>query len=366
MRILQIVKFYYPLIGGVEKTAQDIAEKLNNENIETDVLCCATKGKESEERISGVKIYRSSSKGVFWGMPISFNFFKVFKQIRNNYDIIAFHHPFPLGDLALFLFRIRAKLIIHYHSDIVRQKILEIFYKPLILKTLAKADKIIVSNPNLIKNSKYLQKFQEKCEVVPPGVNLEKFYKLKDERMIEEIKKKYGQFILFIGRISYYKGVPYLIRAMRNIKVNLLIVGEGAEKERLKLEAKKNKVEDKIFFIPHQDEKKLINLYYACELFVLPSIFKSEAFGLVLTEAMACGKPVISTELGTGTSWINVDGKTGFVVSPKNSQSMAIAINKILNDKNLLEKFGKESFLRAQDKFSQEKFIENIKVVYFN
>jgi rhamnosyl/mannosyltransferase len=364
MKILQVVKLYYPWIGGVEKVVQQIAEGLNRKNnFEIEVLCCNHERKGKEEKINGVKIHRASSFGIFWGMPISFDFFRLFKKLTKKVDIIDFHHPFPLGDLGIFLFRPKAKLIVHYHSDIVRQSILEFFFKFFILHALKKAEKIIVSNPNLIKSSPYLQKFKGKCEIIPFGVDLEKFRKFDLEK-VRKIKEKYGKFVLFVGRLNYYKGLHYLIDAMKDVKANLVIIGEGPEKSNLKSQIANLKLENKIFFLPFQPEDELVNYYRACDVFVLPSIFKSEAFGLVLIEAMACGKPVISTELGTGTSFVNRNGVTGFVAPPKDSKALAEAINKILSDKELAQKFGKNAENLVIENFSLQKMIEKTKSIY--
>ena len=366
MKILQVSKLYYPWIGGVEKIVQEIAEGLNGkDNLKIEVLCCQPKGAREIKEINGVKVYQASSFGIFWGMPFSFDFFRLFKEIRNEYDIVDFHHPFPLGDLALFLFSPKGKLVVHYHSDILRQKILEIFYRPLIFSTLKKADLILVSNPNLIKSSPYLKKFSQKCKVIPFGVDLEKFENYK-AKAVENLKRKYGNFVLFVGRLNYYKGVQYLIEAMKDIKANLVIIGEGREKERLKIRVERLKLGDKVFFLGPQPEDELINFYRACTVFVLPSIFRSEAFGIVLIEAMACQKPIISTELGTGTSFVNQNGVTGFVVLPKNSQALAWAIKRILGDKKLAEKFGQNSLERVRTEFSLEKMLKRVAATYQN
>ena len=174
MKITSVNKLYYPWTGGVEKVIQQIAEGLNGkEDIEMEVLCCQPKGRKEIEKINGIKVYKVSSFGILWGMPISFDFFKLFKKLSKETDIVDFHHPFPLGDLAIFLFRPRAKLIVHYHADIIRQKVFGFLIKPLISHTLKKAEGILVSNPNLVKNSPYLKKFQGKCQVIPFGVDLE-------------------------------------------------------------------------------------------------------------------------------------------------------------------------------------------------
>ena len=364
MKILQVNKLYYPWIGGVEKVVQEIAEGLNGkENLEIEILVCNPREKRVVEEINGVKIYKAGSFGIFWGLPVSFDFFKLFKKLMKEADIIDFHHPFPLANLAIFLFKPKAKLIVHYHSDIVRQKIFNLLIKPFINHTLNKAKKIIVSNPNLVKNSPYLQKFKEKCEVIPFGVDLSKFENF-NEGEVQKIREKYGDFVLFVGRLNYYKGLEYLIEAMKNIEANLVIIGQGPEKKNLEIKIKNLKLENKIFFLPFQPENELVNYYRTCSVFVLPSIFKSEAFGLVLIEAMACGKPVISTELGTGTSFSNQDGITGFVVPPKNSQALAQAIKKILENKKMAQELGQNASKRVSEELSLEKMLEKISRVY--
>jgi len=364
MKILLVNKLYWPWVGGVEKVVQQIAEGLNKKNdFEIEVLCCQASGRRKEEMVNGVKVHRASSLGIFWGLPISFDFFRLFKKFSRETDIIDFHHPFPLADLAIFLFKPRAKLVVHYHSDIVRQRILEFLFRSLILNTLKRAKKIIVSNPNLIKSSPYLKKFQEKCEVIPFGVDLAKFEKF-DEKEVEKIKEKYGDFILFVGRLNYYKGLRYLIEAMKEISANLVIIGEGPEKKNLEFRIKNLELRDKIYFLPFQKENELVNCYRACSVFVLPSIFRSEAFGLVLIEAMACQKPAVSTELGTGTSFVNQDRVTGFVVPPRDSRALAQAIKKILKNKNLAQELGQNAREKVEKEFSLEKMLEKTEKVY--
>ncbi len=380
MKVLMVAKLYWPWVGGVEKVVQQLAEGINtqantniradqllNQNksapIEADVLCCQPKGKRKTETINGVKVLKAKSFGIFWGMPVSFDFLRMFKKIVKDYDVIDFHHPFPLGDLALLLFRPKARLVVHYHSDIVRQKALNVFIAPLTRHTLKKANIIIVSNPNLIKTSPYLRQFKQKCQVIPFGVDL-KILEAKDNNKIKSIKQKYGDFVLFAGRLNYYKGVDYLIKAMKGINTNLVIIGSGSEKKYLKELTKKLKISHRVFFLPLLPLKELKYFYHAASLFVLPSIFKTEAFGLVLIEAMACGTPVISTELDTGTSCVNVNGKTGFVVPPRNSKALNKAIKKILSDKKLAHKISHNCLLRVKEKFQEGLMIRKTSSTY--
>lgn len=365
MKILQISRFYFPIIGGIQKTVQQISENLNGkENFLIEVLCCNLKRKRKIEEINGVKVWRASSVGIIFGVPLSFDFLKIFKKLIKNVDLIDFHQPFPLGDFAIFLFKPKAKLIIHYHADIIGHEFLEFLIKPLILHTLKKASKILVSNPNLLKNSPYLKKFIAKCKVIPFGVDIEKFKKCFNPKVIKNIKQKYGDFILFAGRLVYYKGLEYLIEAMKFIKINLVIIGEGPLKGKLQSQVSKLKIENKVFFLPFQKEEVLINFYYACLFFVLPSILKSEAFGLALIEAMACGKPIISTELGTGTSFVNQNGITGIIIPPKNIKLLISAIKNLLENKKIIKNFGKNALKRVSEEFSFKKFLQSTKENY--
>ncbi|MBU0647081.1 glycosyltransferase [Patescibacteria group bacterium] len=366
MRILQVNKLYPPWIGGIEKVVQQISEGLNKkDNLDIEVLCCQAKGKKKIEEINKVKIWRAASFGIFFSMPLSLDFFKLFKNLIKKADLIDLHLPFPLANLAFFLFRPKTSLIIHYHSDIVKQKFFAFLLRPIVLHTLKSAKKIIVSNPNLIKNSVLLKQFEEKCVVIPFGVDSNKFQITSEqEKKIQDIKNKYGKFILFVGRLIYYKGVKYLIKAIKNMDANLVIIGQGPLASKLKVKSQKLKVESKIFFTSKLEEGNLINFFHACELFVLPSIYQTEAFGIVLIEAMACGKPIISTELGTGTSWVNQNGITGFVVQPKNSHELSSAIQKIINNKKLAEIMGKNAHERANEVFNLNKMLESTKKLY--
>lgn len=360
MKILQINKLYYPWIGGVEKIVQQIAEGLNNKNdFKVDVLVCNSEKKRITERINGVEVFRAKTIKIMLGMPISLDFLILYRNLVKNYDLIFLHYPFPLGFLSYFLFSRNKELLIWYHSDIVRQKFLEIFFKFFHLYALNKARKIFVSNPNLIESSNYLKKFKEKCTVIPFGIDFNYFKEDEDiKKQAEEIKKKFGApIILSVGRLSYYKGFEYLIETAKNIEAKFIIIGEGTLKHKLLKMIKDLKLDNKVFLIPPVSD--LRPFYSACDIFILPSIHKSEAFGIVILEAMAFGKPIISTELGTGTSWINLNGKTGLVVPPKNPEKLKEAINELLNKEDFKRILGENARKRAQE-FSLDNFIKKI------
>ncbi len=172
------------------------------------------------------------------------------------------------------------------------------------------------------------------------------------------------RIVLFAGRLNYYKGLEYLIEAMQEIEAKLLIVGEGELREELEEKARSLKVNQKIIFLGKVSDEKLKYCYQICDLFVLPSVESSEAFGIVQMEAMAYGKPVVNTNLPTGVPYVSVDSETGITVPPRDSKALAKAINKILNDKRLAAKFSENALRRVREEFSREKMLGSIYLIY--
>jgi len=358
IKILQVNKLYYPWIGGVETIVKQLAEGLKG-GVQTTVLACQSKGSGTAEEINGVKVYKAASFTMAMGMPVSLDFFGIFKKLIKENDLIFLHHPFPLSFLAYFLFGRNKKVVVWYHSDIVRQKIFGFVFSPILKAVLKKSSKIFVSSPNLIENSRMLKKFKGKCVVVPFGLGPD-FFHVSDKifHQAQEIKNKFGQpLVLTIGRLTNYKGFEYLIEASRKVEAKFLLIGSGALREKFLHLIRRWHLEDKFFIIPSVSD--LLPYYYACDVFVLPSIKKSEAFGIVLLEAMACGKPIISTELGTGTSFINQDKKTGFVVEPRSASALAKALNNLLVDEVQRIVLGRAAQERASE-FTLDRFLEGV------
>lgn len=340
-----------------------IAEGLRDK-VDMEVLCCQPKGRGSKQLIKGVKVTRASSFGVYWGMPISFTFPFLLAWKSRKADILHFHLPFPLGVLSyLLLGSRRAKVVVTYHSDIVRQKKLMWFYKPFLHRFLKKADKILPTSPNLLESSEHLRPYRYKCTVVPSSIDLKEINSSPVEKFDLGISPN-EKIVLFVGRLSYYKGLEYLIEAMQKIEAKLLIVGDGALRKKMEEKVESLSLNHKIIFLGQVSDKKLRFLYQICDVFVLPSIERSEAFGLVQLEAMAYGKPVVNTSLPTGVPYVSVDGETGITVEPRNSRALAEAINKLLNDEELRKKYGTQARRRVEEYFTVEKMNEKIFEVY--
>ncbi|HQB50887.1 MAG TPA: glycosyltransferase [bacterium] len=356
-KILQINKFYYPHLGGVETVVKDIAEELDSDNWLVDVLVCQSKGPRSVETIGNNKVYRAASFGKALGMPLSLDFFRLMKQLWKHYDIIIIHHPFPLAFLPL-LFLPKKPLVIWYHCDIIRQKISKLFFLPFIHYGLKIANKIVVSTSRLTAFSPLLKKYKHKCQTIHFGLDLN-HYQLTPEVALaaQKIKEHYSsdkKLLLSVGRLVYYKGYQYLIQAMTSIEAQLLIIGTGPEKEALASLIQDQHLENKITIIDPVDD--LRPYYAACDLFILPSCASSEAFGLVQLEAMAFQKPVINTDLPTGVPEVSLNEETGLTVPLKDQQSLKQAIQKILNNEELSKLYGEKAKQRVSNLFNKENF----------
>jgi len=360
MKILNINKLYYPFLGGIEKITQEISEDLNNQaDFKIDVLSCQTKGRQTIEEINGVKVYRAASFGKSLGMPLSLDFFKLFFNIQKDYDALLIHHPFPLAFLLLPFIK-NKKVFIWYHSDIVRQKIIRNLFSPFLHFGLKKAKKILVSGQEIINNSPILKKYENKCIVVPFGVDLEYF--CQNENINNQSLKIRAGFktplILSVGRLVSYKGFKYLITAMKEINGHLLIIGEGKEEKSLKKLIKNLGLTEKINIINHVSD--LRPFYKACDIFVLPSCQKNEAFGLVQIEAMAYGKAIINTDIKSAVKEVSLNNVSGYTVKAKSAQALVEAIDKIIINRELQNRFGQAARIRVEKIFNKKIFIQKL------
>jgi len=362
MKILQVSKYYYPVIGGVESHLKLLCEDLSK-NFKVKVLVSNIKPKTEIELSNNLEVVKAGSLGRLFSMPLSPAFPLWMGKLKA--DILHFHHPFPWGMISYFIAKPEGKVVVTYHSDIVRQKATGALFTPILLKFLERADCIIATSPNLIEGSSILRLFKHKCKVIPLGIDIEKFRIRPDEKKIGFIRNRFGtRIILFVGRFIYYKGLEYLIGAIPEVDAHFILIGEGPLEKGLRRKISDLKVERKITILRAMSEDEIIPYYYACDLFVLPSIARSEAFGLVQLEAMACGKPVVSTDLPTGVPFVNLHKQTGLIVPPKNSGAIARAINVLLKNQNLRQKYGENARRRVEENFTKEKMIERIQEVY--
>jgi glycosyltransferase involved in cell wall biosynthesis len=369
MKIIQATKAYSPHIGGVETVVKQLAESFaKKDNIESNVTVCNDLGHSSSEISNGVHINRTATYARIASLPISPGY--PCQLLSQSADILHIHEPFLIAPAAYLAVRSLARkrfkrLVVWWHSDIVKQESISSLYLPIQKAILAEAHAIIVATPNHISSSKVLGEFKHKCHVIHFGVDLSRFQITPDcQQKIDAIKEKYQKpIILFFGRLIYYKGAEYLVEAMNSIpEAHLVVVGKGALRESLELMASKGI--NNISFIPYLSEEDLVAMYHACEIFVLPSVENTEAFGIVQLEAMACGKPVISSDLPTGVTYVNQDGVTGLVVKKRSSQELVTAIKYLLENEKIRQELGNTAKRRVESDFTVSGMVEQTLNLY--
>lgn len=347
-KILHVYKDYYPVLGGIENYIRTLAEFQTGNGYDVTVLATSETARTSVRTINGVTVIKAGRITKLSSTPVSLSLFAWVRRL--DPDITHLHFPYPVGEFAHLLLGRSEHTVITYHSDIVKQTAILLFYHPFLVRILKKADRIIATSSQYIKSSPYLRNVQDKCVVVPLGIDINRF-RQADELISNNIRARYRDhfLLLFVGRLRYFKGLRYLIDAMRSVDATLLIIGTGPEEKPLKDQVMREKLGGKIHFLNDVPDSDLPAYYNACDIFVLPSSHRSEAFGTVLIEAMASGKPVISTELGTGTSFVNVHGVTGYVVPPRDPRSLARSIADLQNNISLRFEFGQNARRRAED-----------------
>ena len=355
LSILQINKLYAPDIGGVERVAQQIAEGLAGQT-QMQVLVCQKKGERKEEKVNSIPVTRSKTLGTKFSMPISFGFFRDLRRLCKNQDLLLLHMPFPLGDLAYLFSGYKGKTAVWWHADVVRQKKLMFFYRPIMNAFLRRVDRIFVATQGHIEGSAYLGPYREKCRVVPFGLNVEEYTRdtAKTSPLEEQGQEGTVKF-LFVGRLVYYKGVDVLLSAFEKVpNAELFIVGGGPMREELEAEAERMGKAGAVHFLSGLSDAQLKACYRDCDVFVLPSVARSEAFGLVQLEAMAFGRPVVNTNLPSGVPYVSLHGKTGITVPPEDAQALADAMRTLAEDAALREAYGKAGYERVCTEFSEQ------------
>ena len=379
MKILQIGKFY-PIIGGVEKVMRDLTEGISARGIRCDMLCALLPGSEIEQidkkrarHIGKNLIIELNENGKIICVPaikkvkatmLSPAMLSYLKRHCNEYDIVHIHHPDPMAALALKLSGYKGKVILHYHSDILSQKKLLKLYKPLQSWLLKRADKIVGTTPVYIKESPFLKNYQQKCTYVPIGIEPVVY----SEEEAEKIRNKFGnkKIILSIGRLVPYKGYEYLIEAAKYLtdEYHLVIGGGGPLKDELQAKIEQLGLENKVTLAGYIDYKDLPAYFGACHIFVLSSVMKTEAFGIVQIEAMSCSKPIVATKIeGSGVSWVNKEGESGLNVPPMIAESLTNAIFAVDKEYNKYSVGAKERFNSV---FTYSQMIDNILKIYEN
>jgi rhamnosyl/mannosyltransferase len=363
MHILQLYKDYYPVLGGIENHVRDLSEGLAARGHQVTVLVTNLANRTVVERPRpGLTIVKAARALHLASTPFSLASGRLAAGLRP--DIVHLHFPYPPGDLIYRRLPGRLPLVVTYHSDIVRQQTLLRAYRPLLELTLRHAARILPTSPNYMVSSPFLRRFVARCSVVPLGIDTARFAHA-DPRQLAAIRARYdAPLLLFVGRLRYYKGLHILLDALPSVRAQLLIGGSGPERARLEAQAARLGVAQRVHFLGDIPDGDLPVLYHAADMFVLPAHLRAEALGLAQIEALASGLPCVSTELGTGTSFANLHGRTGLVVPPSDPAALAEAINALLADPEMRERFGAAGRARATELFSQPRMLDAVEAVY--
>lgn len=377
-KILHISNYYYPAIGGIEQVARDMVGALkDSDDIQQKVICFNSDAENEQYKCSrkdnvvdivdGIEIIRCGCIAKIASQSISLSYYKNLKEIMKNFapDIVVFHYPNPYAAHMLLRCKQKFKLVIYWHSDIIKQKVLKKFFHRQNLRLIDKAEYVIGATPKHVNESEYSKYFANKKRILPYMINEELLILTEEEKdKAENIKKIYGnkKICFFIGRHVEYKGIKYLIEASKKLgdePVIFLIAGEGKLTDELKKQAEGD---NKIIFLGKisNSERKLY--MYLCDIICFPSITRNEAFGLGLAEGMYFGKPAVTFSIyGSGVNYVNLDKKTGFECKNSDSDEYAAAIKTLIFDDKTRTELGINARNRILDNFTMDKFKKNVK-----
>lgn len=359
LRVLHVGKFYPPHAGGMESHLQVLAEALLAE-VEIEVLVANDERRTITAMVNSVPVVRAGTWAEPAGAPLSPGMVGRLRDARA--DLVHLHLPHPGAILAYFASGNHLPLVATYHSDIVRQRVLGWAFEPILQRTLRRCRAIVVSSERVLASSPVLLRHRERCRVVPFGIPLAPF-QAADPQEVAAIRERWGaRIVLGVGRLVYYKGWQHLIRAMTEVDAVLLLVGDGPLRRELQAEVERLGLTDRVHLLGKVE--KVVPFYHAARCFVLPSVARSEAFGIVQLEAMAAGTPVVNTALDSGVPSVSLDGETGLTVPPADPAALSAAVRRILDDPLLREHFGRAARIRAEREFSAERMAQRTLAVY--
>jgi glycosyltransferase involved in cell wall biosynthesis len=361
LRVLQVGKFYPPHRGGIETHLQALCGVLR-QHADLSVIVSSENRETVEEIVDSVPVARLSTLITAFSTPISLGMASRIRQ--SDADLIHIHWPNPTAVLAYLASGHRGALVFTYHSDTIKQKLLGPLFEPILRMALRKSAAIIAASPNYVASSPVLQAFRDRCHVIPFGIDTAQFER-RDPEAVREVRDRHGdRLIVSVGRLVYYKGFDVLIRAMASVRGKLVIIGDGPLRAELESLAVQLGVADKVVFAGEISDAAVRAHYHAADLFVLASVARSEALGIVQIEALASGLPVVNTNLDTGVPFVSLDGQTGLTVPLGNAQALAAAINRLLDDDALRHTFGQAGVRRAKQEFSLDSMLRRTLDLY--
>ena len=393
MRILHIYKDYPPILGGIENHVQLLAQGQAAAGHDVTVLVTNPAGPRTTVATeNGVAVIRAGRLATVASTPLSLAL--PYQLLRQCPDVVHLHYPYPVGEVCQWLLSRGRVTVLSYHADIVRQASILRIYKPVLRRVLRWVDAIVIGSPPM-RGGAFLGEHQAKLSLIPYGISLDRFRAEPGEADLARLRAQLAAafpsaattsaaepvsedaapsvhaprssappLLLFVGRLRYYKGLDWLIRALPQIAARLVVVGIGPMAAEWKALAAQEGVADRIAWLGETPDADLPALYHLADLFVLPASQASEAFGLVQVEAMAAGVPCVCTELGTGTSYVNQDGITGRVVPPRDPAALAAAINDLLADPTRRAEMSTAARARVAAEFDLDVMVKRVMALY--
>jgi rhamnosyl/mannosyltransferase len=371
VRVAFVNKYYYPPhLGGIEHHLNMLATGLaSRPGMHVDAIVANEGSQTVREILGGVEVLRVGRTFAYASTPVAPAIGGAIRAAVTGPDKADLFHlmfPYPWGEFSWLNAGAPGPAVLTYHSDIVRQRFLGAAYAPFLRRVLAKVDRIIVGSPPMIENSTALAPFAEKCRIVPFGNETDRFAPTPATLARAEHLRGTSDrpIVLFVGRLNAQKGIELLLRAMADVDAQLVMIGRGPLEDDLRTLAAEIDVADRVRFLAPVDDAELAAWYRAASVFCLPSVARSEAYGLVQLEAHASGTPVVSTDLPTGVPWVNPSGETGLVVPPGDARALAGALRELLADDGLRTAMGARARERALTDFTVSAMVERTLAVY--
>jgi glycosyltransferase involved in cell wall biosynthesis len=360
VKILHVFKDYYPPThGGIEKHIHDIVHSLAG--FEFTVLTAARARTASEAVEDGVRVIRAAEYGRISTSPVTPSWWRRLRE--SDADLVHFHMPNPFGELAFLTAATDLPLVVTYHADIVGRWGLRPVIAPLQQLFLARAARIVVASPPVYERTSALRAHRRRAVVIPFGVDLESWGPRPE--LADEIRRRHpGPLVLYLGRLVPYKGVEVLVEAMREVDATLIVAGDGPRRGAIAAAARGAAVESRVVLTGAIPDEERAAYYHAADVFCLPSVTRAESFGISTLEAMASGTAAVTTELGTGTSFVNVDRDTGRVVRPRDPGALAAALRAVLRDDTARTAMGEAARERVRARFTRTAMLERLAEVY--
>lgn len=365
MRVLHVFKTYYPdTVGGVEQVIKQLCLATAPLGVSNRVFTLSRKAKQYPlMQEDATPVVRAQTHLEFASTPISYSALKQFRAEVAQADLIHYHYPWPFGDVLHRLAGYKKPALATYHSDIVRQRAWLPLYRPLQDWFLKQMRAIVATSPNYLQSSKPLQTYRDKVSVIPIGID-ENSYPVPSAPTLKNCEENLGKdFFLFIGALRYYKGLHILLKACADNAQQIVIAGAGPMEKALKAQAAHLNLKNIHFLGLVSDEEKAA-LLTLCRAVVFPSHLRSEAFGITLLEGAMFGKPLISSEIGTGSSYINIHEQTGLVIPPNDAPALRAALARLASNDALVHTMGKNARARFEELFTAQQMAQSYAALY--